>query len=163
MTSPHGSLLRPIGPADHADVLALNETNVELLAPLDQERLDALLALADRADVIELEDAFAGFVITFRSGTAYDSVNYRWFSGVYDDFYYLDRVVLHERTRRRGVATRVYDQLEAGADAPLFALEVNLEPPNEPSLAFHRNRGYEQVHTQTVGDHVVALMVKRLG
>jgi predicted GNAT superfamily acetyltransferase len=163
MRSPEQSVLRPITRADHADVLALNQANVELLAPLDQDRLEELLELADRADVIELDDAFAGFVITFRHGTAYDSVNYRWFSETYDAFYYLDRVVLHERTRRRGLATRVYDELEAAADAPVFALEVNLEPPNEASLAFHRNRGFAQVHEQLAGDHLVGLMVKSLG
>src|SRR5689334_14628943 len=146
-------------PDDHPDVLALNEANVELLAPLDQQRLDELLALADRAAVVVLDEAFAGFVLTFRSGTAYDSVNYRWFSRTYDDFYYLDRIVLHERTRRRGLATRVYDELEAATDAPLFALEVNLEPPNHASLAFHRDRGFEQVHAQEAGDHLVGLMV----
>lgn len=156
------SALRPITPADHADVLALNEANVELLAPLDRSRLEELVGLADRADVIELDGAFAGFVITFRSGTEYDSVNYRWFGQTYGDFYYLDRVVLHERTRRRGLATRVYDELEAATDAPLFALEVNLEPPNEASLAFHRNRGFAQVHEQLAGDHLVSLMVKEL-
>ena len=42
MTMP---LLRPITPADHADVLALNERNVELLAPIDEARLVELRRL----------------------------------------------------------------------------------------------------------------------
>ena len=45
--------MRPIESGDVADVLALNEANVELLAPLDGERLDQILTWADRALVIE--------------------------------------------------------------------------------------------------------------
>ncbi|HET8560532.1 MAG TPA: GNAT family N-acetyltransferase [Marmoricola sp.] len=158
------SVLRPITAADHADVLALNERHVELLAPMDEARLTALVALADRASVIDHDSAFAGFVLTFRAGTAYDSVNYRWFTEHYDDFYYLDRIVVHEDFRRLGLGSLVYDELEAHARelSPVFALEVNLKPPNEPSLAFHRKRGYLPVGVQQAGGHLVELMVKQL-
>jgi len=158
--------LRPITPADHADVLALNERNVELLAPLDEPRLAALQEVADHAHVIEEDDAFAGFVVTFASGSAYDGENFGWFAERYEDFCYLDRVVLHEDFRRRGLGSRVYDEIEqhAARTTALFTLEVNLDPPNEPSLAFHRARGYVEVGQRTTGDpsHVVAMLVKAL-
>lgn len=158
--------LRPITAADHADVLALNDRHVALLAPLDEARLVELTALADRAAIIEHDGRFAGFVLTMRGGTSYDSVNYRWFSQRYGDaFYYLDRIAVHEDFRRHGIASTVYDQLEEHARtlAPVFALEVNLDPPNEPSLVFHRRRGYRRVGEQVVDDHLVELMVKQLG
>jgi uncharacterized protein len=158
--------LRPVTEADHADVLALNEQNVELLAPLDEPRLRRLLAWADSGSVIDVDGAFAGFVLTFASGSAYDGENFAWFAQRYPDFSYLDRVVIHEDFRRRGLGTQVYDELEGGCGRPLFALEVNLEPPNEPSLAFHRARGYAEVGRRTVphpfGDHVVTMMTKAL-
>ena len=45
---------------------------------------------------------------------------------------------------------RVYDEIEARARlAPVMCLEVNLDPPNEPSLAFHRRRGYVEVGRTT--------------
>lgn len=159
------SVLRPITPEDHADVLALNERHVELLAPMDEARLDELVGLADRSCVIEHDGQFAGFVLTFRAGTPYDSVNFRWFTDRYrEGFYYLDRVVVHENFRRLGLGSVVYDELEAHAQdlAPVFALEVNLDPPNEPSLAFHRQRGYARVGEQVVDGHLVELMVKPL-
>ncbi|HET8604234.1 MAG TPA: GNAT family N-acetyltransferase [Marmoricola sp.] len=158
------SLLRPITEADHEAVLALNERHVELLAPMDEDRLVELRGLADRAAVIEHDGRMAGFVLTFRSGTGYDSANYRWFSERYDDFYYLDRVVVHEDFRRQGLATAVYDELEAHARtlSPVFALEVNLHPPNEPSLAFHHHRGFLRVGELVSAGHVVELMVKPL-
>ena len=98
-------VLRPMTSADHHDVLDLNERNVELLAPLDEPRLTELVDLADNASVIDVDGAFAGFVITFAAGSAYDGENFAWFTERYDDFCYLDRVVIHEDFRRRGLGS----------------------------------------------------------
>lgn len=155
--------LRPAGDTDRDRVLALNHDHVALLAPMDADRYDELRRLADRFDVIEVGGAFGGFVVTFTPGSAYDSVNYRWFSQRYDSFSYLDRVVLDPSLRRRGVGTAVYDELEAQAAAyGRMALEVNVEPPNEPSLAFHRSRGYAEVGRLGDPGHRVALLAKEL-
>lgn len=158
------SLLRPIAPADHARVLAWNHDHVELLAPMDHDRLLALLGWADLGCVIHDEGRDVGFVLTFPAGTAYDSTNYRWFSGRYPDFYYLDRVVVDPAVRRTGIGSRVYDEIEdrARASASVLCLEVNLDPPNEPSLAFHRRRGYVEVGQDLFDGHLVSLMVKDL-
>lgn len=151
--------LRPVGAADADDVLALNERNVELLAPMDADRLALLQSLSDRCDVVEVDGRFAGFVITFAPGTTYDSENYRWFAARHDDFYYLDRIVLHEDFRRRGLGRFVYDELEAvAAGHGRMVLEANHD--NEASLAFHRGRGYVEVGELGDPDHRVVLMEK---
>lgn len=156
--------LRPIGPADVDDVLALNQRNVDLLAPMDEARLAELAGWAERADVIDLAGVFAGFVLTFAPGTPYDSANYRWFSHHFGDaFTYLDRIVLHEDVRRRGLGTAVYDLLEEQAAASTrMALEVNVEPPNPASLAFHAARGYVEVGRRVDGGKAVSLLAKDL-
>jgi predicted GNAT superfamily acetyltransferase len=154
--------LRPATDADAATILALNERNVVKLAPMDAARLDELRELADRVDVVDVDGAFGGFVITFGPGTTYDSDNYRWFTDRHgDDFYYLDRIVLHEYFRRRGLGGLVYDEVEAIARKHgRMALEVNLVPPNDASLAFHRSRGYMEVGRLGDEDHLVSLMEK---
>lgn len=156
--------LRPVAARDHADVLALNERNVELLAPMDETRLQQLQAVADHAHVIDVQGRFAGFVLTFMSGAAYDGENFAWFGERYEDFCYLDRVVVHEDFRRQGIGSHVYDLLEehAAQTSPLFTLEVNLDPPNLPSLAFHRARGFEEVGRRSSHGHVVTMMAKSL-
>ncbi|CAN5124055.1 hypothetical protein BH18ACT9_BH18ACT9_08500 [soil metagenome] len=155
--------LRPMDPDDVPAVLALNERNVVKLAPLDRARLHQLSALAERLDVVDVEGHFAGFVITFAAGSAYDSENFRWFSQRYDDFAYLDRIVLHEDFRRRGLGSFVYDEVEdAGRRHGRLTLEVNLVPRNEPSLAFHAARGFVEVGRLGDDDHLVSLMEKRL-
>lgn len=156
--------LRTVQDADLAAVQALNETHVPMVAPADEARIDYLRRLCDRFDVIEVDGAVAGLVVTFRSGSDYDSANYRWFSErLGDGFYYLDRVVVDASVRRRGVAGRVYDELEAvAADYGRMALEVNLVPRNEPSLAFHAGRGYVEIGRRGDPEHLVSLMTKQL-
>jgi predicted GNAT superfamily acetyltransferase len=155
-------ILRPIAAADHTEVLALNERNVELLAPMDGDRLAYLREVAETAAVIDVDGAFAGFVMTFASGSAYDGENFGWFTRRFDNFCYLDRVVIHEDFRRRGLGTQVYDELETSCGRPLFALEVNLDPPNEASLAFHRARRFVEVGQRVSGGHLVSLFLKTL-
>jgi predicted GNAT superfamily acetyltransferase len=158
------TLLRPIVRPDYPSVLAWNQAHVELLAPLSAERLEVLLGWTDLGSVITVAGRDAGFVLTFAAGAAYDSPNYRWFSARYDGFYYLDRVVVDPSLRRTGVGTRVYDEIEERARevAGVMCLEVNVDPPNEPSLAFHRNRGYVEVGRDDATGHAVAMMVKEL-
>lgn len=155
--------LRPLRDTDVADVLTLNDANVVKLAPMDETRLHELRRLADRFDVLDVDGAFAGFVITFAPGAAYDSENYRWFSARHADFYYLDRIVLHEHYRRRGLGGFVYDEIERVAGPyQRLDLEVNLVPRNAASLAFHARRGYVEVGRLGQDDHVVSLMEKSL-
>lgn len=158
------SALRPITDADVAAVLDWNQTHVELLAPLDRARLEQLLSWSDTGSIITHDGADAGFVLTFAAGTAYDSTNYRWFSERHHEFLYLDRIVIDPSVRRAGVASRVYDEVEARAAelGPVLCLEVNVDPPNEASLAFHRARGFVEVGREQSGDHLVSLLEKRL-
>jgi predicted GNAT superfamily acetyltransferase len=155
--------LRPLRDTDVADVLTLNAANVVKLAPMDETRLHELRDLADRFDVIDVDGAFAGFVITFAPGVAYDSENYRWFAARHPSFYYLDRIVLHESFRRRGLGGFVYDEMERVATPyQRLSLEVNLVPRNDVSLAFHARRGYVEVGRLGEDGHVVSLMEKPL-
>ncbi|HET6627611.1 MAG TPA: GNAT family N-acetyltransferase [Nocardioidaceae bacterium] len=156
--------LRPVTTDDYDDVLALNEVNVEALAPMDRDRLVQLASRADRFEVVDVAGAFAGFVVTFAAGTAYDSENYTWFTEHYADrFYYLDRIVLSDRFRRQGLGGFVYDELEeVAAKYDRLALEVNLLPRNDVSLAFHEHRGFREVGRLGDETHLVSLMAKEL-
>ena len=89
--------------------------------------------------------------------------HYLWFGARHRSFYYLDRIVLHREYRRQGLGTYVYDEVEAVA-APYgrLALEVNLVPRNDVSLAFHAGRGYVEVGRLGDDEHLVSLMEKTL-
>jgi predicted GNAT superfamily acetyltransferase len=154
--------LRPITAEDLDEVVALNDRHVELTAPMDRSRLVELVAAAEHADVIDVDGAFAGFVITFAAGATYDGTHFSWFAERYADYCYLDRIVVHEDFQRRGLGTFAYDELEGSCGRRVFALEVNIDPPNEPSLAFHRARGFTEVGRSDASGHLVSLMVKDL-
>ncbi len=156
--------LRPIERRDHTAVLALNAAHVDVLSPMGEERLRELLALADRADVVDVDGAVAGFVMTFGPGASYDSANYVEFTRRYGSaFYYLDRVAIDEAFRRRGLASLVYDEIEqVAAPYSRLTLEVNAVPPNEASLAFHVARGFVEIGTLGDETKAVSLMTKEL-
>ena len=140
-------VLRPLTVDDGPDVLALNEEVVHKLAPMDAEAYRWWVEQADLAWAAEVDGAFAGFVLVLGPGHPYDSDNYRWFSERYRDFWYLDRVAVAASARRTGVGAAIYDALEARAadDGRPILLEVNVDPPNDASLAFHRARGFTEV------------------
>ena len=143
---------------NEAEVPAVGSESVGDLAHIGDESAIALVAVDDVTGEI------GGFCMVLAPGADYDSGNFGWFAERYDSFCYLDRIVVHEDFRRRGLAGRVYDEVEArvGRTAPLLALDVNSDPPNVGSLAFHAARGFEQVGEREFRDHRVALLVKRL-
>ena len=124
--------------ADRPRLLELNDESVQMLSELDEQRLEFILELAQRSLVAELDGEIAGFAIAIAQGTGYDSDNYRWFSHRYERFLYLDRIAVDAARRRHGVGGALYDAMEATAAASgRMVCEVNVEPLNEVSLAFH--------------------------
>jgi len=150
--------------ADVSEVLALNEASVADLSPLDIPELTRLRRLARRDDVVEVNGQVAAFVLVFGPSADYDSANYRWFTERYADFGYLDRIVVGQQWRRRGLGRLIYDDVEKAAGSHgRLACEVNLEPPNHASLAFHAARGYVEVgRLRYDGGKVTAMLVKEL-
>ena len=128
--------------SDFDSIVHLNQNALEGVGPLDNESLSLLVKMADQALVVDHGDGdIAGFVITVPPGAEYDSSRYRWFEDTLeDDYVYLDRIVVSEDHRREGVASKLYEEIEA--DLPI-ALEVY--ETNDVSLAFHESRGFEEV------------------
>lgn len=156
--------LRPLSLDDAPVVLAVNEASVHHLAPLDEDEFRWFVEAAALALGAELDGELVGFVFVLEPGLAYPSRNYAWFSERYERFAYLDRVAIDERARRRGVGSAIYDAVEADAaerGVPLL-LEVNVQPRNDASLAFHEARGFREVGTlaHDGGAKVVRLLAK---
>jgi hypothetical protein len=144
-----GPILRPYASTDAEEVLALNQSHLDGVGPLDPKRQEWLVSIADACLVVEDAGAVVGFVMTFGPDTDYDSRNYRWFRERYERFGYLDRVVVADTHQRRGLGRMMYDAVEPAVLGEgghgRMALEVYVEPPNVGSLAFHAARGYAEV------------------
>lgn len=159
--------IRPVDRSDLGYLIALNGAAVPAVNHLGQADLERLLAMSPYCRVAEQDGAPAGFMLGFEAGADYESINYRWFSARYDRFAYVDRIVIDANNRGRGLGSALYDDFERWArarDTPWLGCEVNLRPPNEPSLAFHRSRGFIHAGEQDTegGAKTVTLLLKAL-
>jgi uncharacterized protein len=147
------------------EVLALNEANVPAVGSLEPAKLARLVDMSFCSLVAHETDTSSpvlGFCIVLLPGADYGSVNYRWFSERYDDFVYLDRVAVAEQARGLGIGRLLYDEVDRrGAGRSWFTLEVNLEPRNDVSLAFHERLGFTEVGQQTTDYGFVVSMQAR--
>jgi predicted GNAT superfamily acetyltransferase len=134
-----------VQPADEPGVLALNNEHAAELSWLEPERLSYLLGRAFHARRI---GALEAFLITFDQDADYDSPNFLWFRERYPRLVYVDRVVVARSARGRGHARRLYEDLfalAARAGHSLVTCEINAEPPNPASDAFHAALGFHEV------------------
>lgn len=155
---------RTLGPEDLPRVLELNNTATPAVGRLTLPDLERLVAMASVRVVAVADDAVVGFALGLPPGQAYSSENYRYFADRYDDFHYLDRIVVDPTYYRRGLGSGLYDEVERLCGAPALLCEVNIRPLNGDSLAFHEHRGFHRVDTQDTegGTKTVALLRKDL-
>lgn len=159
--------LLPVSSADIDAFLALNNQAVPNVNTLDAPALKALLGQAWWCRQIVEDGEMRAFLLSLRPGEDYDSDNYRWFSRRYDQFVYVDRIVVREGSRGQGLGALLYAALievTVSAGVSRLCCEVNLDPPNPGSSAFHQRLGFTSVGQQdTKGGRVrVDLLVKEM-
>ncbi len=140
-------LAGPVGAA----LLALNNAHAMELSWLDAERFAQMVGQAFLARRVCEADAF---LLAFDQDADYDSPNFLWFRARYDRFIYVDRVVVASSARGRGLARSLYlglfdAALEAGHGR--IVCEVNADPPNPASDAFHARLGFAPVGAAAIG------------
>jgi len=157
------ALVRPLTPTDVPALVAINDDAHPAVPITSAQEFEALVAHADLALVAERDGEQVGFLLALRPGRDYESENYRFFSARSNDFLYVDRIVLAPAARGAGLGRelygRVFDAARA-AGASEVTCEVNVEPPNPESLAFHAALGFTEVARQSTkgGAVVVALL-----
>ena len=156
--------IRAIEDADEAAVLVINEEAVWATSPMDTEALQRARDQAAHVLVADVDDQVAGFAIAYAPGSTYESINYRWHAQHFEGFLYLDRIVISSSFRRRGIANAMYDEMESRAkEHGRMVCEVNSDPPNVESLAFHAARGYRELgHLTQLDGHETVMMEKTL-
>lgn len=151
----------PATEADYGDILRLNEAAVPAVSSIDELELAALHRQAQFLTVARSEEQLAGFLLVLNEQADYASLNYQYFRNHYDEFLYVDRIVVSEACRGQGIGALLYaDLFEAAPDAPRVTCEVNVRPPNPGSLRFHGGLGFTVVGEQDTdgGKKRVALM-----
>lgn len=156
--------LMPIRPGDLEAILALNNDHARELSWLDSEKLEHL---AGEAFLALRAPRFEAFMLAFDQDADYGSENFLWFKARYPRFAYVDRVAVAAEARGRGLARTFYEALFDRARSSghtLVAAEVNSDPPNPASDAFHAAMGFEEVGSAAVygGQRSVRYFVRRL-
>jgi len=127
------------------ELLALNNEFAQELSLLTPQKAAHLVREAFMACRAGEADAF---LLAFDQDAAYENPNFEWFRERFDRFVYIDRVVVSPAMRGRGLARALYMSLFERAAAhnhSRVVCEVNLDPPNPASDAFHAALDFEQV------------------
>jgi predicted GNAT superfamily acetyltransferase len=121
--------------------------DINQLTPLKAQWLIDHLAVPGLA---LLDGRPAGVVVVLNDRCGYDSDYYRWFTERYENFLYIDRVIVAGWARRQGIAKALYEHVESAAKERKLAIvaDVYSDPPNTPSLALHRAMDYDEIGTQ---------------
>jgi predicted GNAT superfamily acetyltransferase len=122
------------------------------LSPLTR---DGLIAILDAAFYARLAPPERGFLIAFDQDADYRSPNFLWFKERLSRFVYVDRIAVAEAARGRGIARRLYRDLFAtsrDAGHEHIVCEVNVDPPNRVSDAFHARLGFSEIGRATIAD-----------
>jgi uncharacterized protein len=157
---------RPITAEDVPALAALNDAAVPAVNRLGRDGLAAHVPRCTVAVTVPDDDGDPlAFVLGLAPGTDYDSENYRWFSAHRPGSLYVDRIVVAPHAHGRGLGRLLYAVVERTARSlglREITCEVNLDPPNPGSLAFHSRLGFTAVGEQvTKGGAVrVALLAR---
>ena len=161
-------IIRPITTSDINAVVDLNNAEIPHVRATDPDHFAELMGhrgVIWGAENVDGLDGLAGLLVALEPGTSYTSTNYQWFDDRFDDFIYVDRIVVAPAAKGQGIGRAFYERLAAEyvGTARQITCEVNLDPPNESSMAFHRRMGFVQVGTKLDGSKTVSLMARELG
>ena len=149
--------------ADVPRLVELNDAASPAVPITSETEMAALLGAAGFTLAARDDDTLIGFVIGMHPGADYPSENYRFFDARSTDFLYVDRIVIDGERRGAGIGRALYEavfDLARTGGLREVTCEVNLDPPNPESLAFHARLGFARVGEQETknGSVTVALL-----
>ena len=135
-------MLSPLSP-DNEAVRALNNAFAAETSYLEAGDWSRLVAQARVAVFVAPADAF---VLVLGQDADYDSPNFLWWKERCDSFLYVDRVVVAATAQGRGLGRQLYahaidEARRLGFDR--IVCEINIDPPNPRSVAFHTALGFK--------------------
>jgi len=158
--------LRVMREADIPAVAALNSAADPEVNDVGEEGLHDLFGMCDVALVAtDPAGEIVAFVMSLGPGHPYTSENYLWFEGRGVRHQYVDRIVVAPNAKGIGIGSALYASvLERARErgAVEVTCEVNVDPPNPSSIAFHERLGFRRLAERDArgGDVRVALMAR---
>jgi predicted GNAT superfamily acetyltransferase len=149
--------------AARAALLDVNNASARETSLMTPEKFDRMIASALVGMFIEPS---AAFLLAFGQSDDYDGGHFLWFRSRFEKFLYIDRVVVAGPYRRHGLGRLLYADLFRRAEQlghTHIVCEVNAQPPNPISDAFHAAQGFTQVGTAVIdgGAKTVRYLLRR--
>ena len=138
-------MIRPITPHDIEAVLAINNDAVPAVNSLTTNELTDIINFSEKVWVVEEREKIVGVLIVLGPGESYGSANYTWLNSQFRNFCYVDRIIIATSGKRNGYGKALYLELEkhaASTGTEVLLCEVNVEPENPQSMAFHASLGW---------------------
>ena len=157
--------IRPARQGDEAEVLRLNEGEERWTSHLNHARLAELAAIATYYRVACIENQVVGFLLGMHDHCIYVNENFQWFKDRFENFFYIDRIVVDTAHAGKGLGRAIYSDafrlaLSTGADVAVCEYTAN--PLNEPSKHFHANMGFKEVGRRELAGSDKAVSMQRL-
>jgi len=115
--------------------------------------------------LLEVEEGVAGYLCAMDRSATYDGEEFQWFrKHLRESFLYIDQVAVALPFRGKGLGRTLYDDPECYAyrnGIDTLVCEVNHEPANLASLAFHQQRGFSELGRMNTRGVIVSLLAKR--
>ncbi len=149
--------VRDAAPGDEEFILALNAASTPAVGDMTADDYREIAGWAYRVLIAEAGGKPAGFLILIRPGSDYPSDNYGWFEEQFDHHLYVDRIAVSKAAWGQGVGRSLYEEamrIAAATGEKRLTAEVNEDPPNPESMAFHAKLGFR---------HLLSRLSPRLG
>jgi len=158
--------LRVMRESDIPAVALLNAAAAPELIDIGEDGFRALLPLCDVALIASRPTGEPiAFLLSLGQHQPYDSENYQYFERRGVRHQYIDRIVVASSAKGTGIGRALYESVferarERGANE--VTCEVNVDPLDEASAAFHDRMGFREVgrHMTRGGTVEVALLAR---
>jgi predicted GNAT superfamily acetyltransferase len=147
--------IRNATPEDYPRIVKLNDAEVQQTSAMDLGRLGELAQLSGYHKVALVDGRVAAFLLAIRENVPYQNENYSWFSARFQQFVYVDRIVVGSEFSGMKIGSLLYADLFDYARTEglkTVTCEYNIEPPNPASKSFHDKFGFKELDTQWVAN-----------
>ena len=116
--------IKPSTETDLPHILELNKAAIPAVNLLSKPEIQNLFSQAEYFHSLWLNKKVIGFLIGLGPGAIYGSPNYRWFELRYDQFLYIDRIVIDPTHQGLGYGRMFYDNLQKFAVHQLSLIHI---------------------------------------
>jgi len=139
--------IKTVDKSDFDFLLSLNQKTLPEVSSTDLVGMSYFLKNSSYFKIILHNNNPVGFCIGLMPGKDYSSENYIWINKKCNSFIYVDRIVIDEKYRNRGIGSFFYTHLAKTyyGQVESITCEVNILPYNKPSINFHKKYGFKEI------------------